>query len=749
MRFGILIFLALFLLQPLSLRAQTPRIIETELPGAQGFEIVQTPEGVASRPAGALPAPVGQEAFRPLPMARTAAQQQGLRFVLLGTSQLDGFPQAKAALQRAAARWEAAIRTRIDVEVEVDFGPTWFGRAYSTTDSSTLGFTNVRYSTIYFFNFPEFMLNLSTPAGEGGIGPRQRALYSALPSPYVDTDLGATWPLRITNALREALGLSGSPAPGRHAVGFNSRVKFDFDPRDGIGADEIDFEAVATRELGRVLGFLSTVGNREVAPAELPYAPPGAPYLPAELAIWDLYRFRPGVTLETFTAAPRLLLSQGEHVFFGGDAELPLSTMRPNRAGGDGSSAGHWKDDALTGRYLGIMDPTFPAGERAGITANDLSALELFGYLLRPEAPVVEVLAIDDGSRERAYSLEGALAVNRLTPARYPATLQSVRFSLPAPPPGITLAGTTLRVVAFADPAGTGQPPANPALLLDRTITLQQIPESRVLEIPIANGPSIAAGDLYVGVQSTNPELLAGVDLGGEPGRSFVSTNNGASFRGLQASNGGPFTLMIRAVMGASLNASQNAPPRLAAISPQAAAPGGPAFALSVFGQNFRGFENTSVVRWNGKDLETSYHSPSLLIARIGNAEIANAGKARVTVFTPGAGGGESAPVEFSIGTERPAPVVAALEPSLVDKLHECGVRLIGIDTPSVDLFTSKDLSAHQRFLANDMAILEGLALEGVRPGLYELIALPLKLAGFDASPVRAVLVAQAAGDPK
>lgn len=83
----------------------------------------------------------------------------------------------------------------------------------------------------------------------------------------------------------------------------------------------------------------------------------------------------------------------------------------------------------------------------------------------------------------------------------------------------------------------------------------------------------------------------------------------------------------------------------------------------------------------------------------------------------------------------------AALEPALVDKLHECGVRLIGIDTPSVDLFTSKDLPAHKRFLANDMAILEGLTLEGVAPGVYGLIALPLKLAGFDASPVRAVLV--------
>ena len=82
----------------------------------------------------------------------------------------------------------------------------------------------------------------------------------------------------------------------------------------------------------------------------------------------------------------------------------------------------------------------------------------------------------------------------------------------------------------------------------------------------------------------------------------------------------------------------------------------------------------------------------------------------------------------------------AALDPGLVDALHDRGVRLVGIDTPSVDLADSTDLPSHARFLANDMAILEGIVLSGVAPGRYELIALPLSLEGFDASPVRAVL---------
>jgi arylformamidase len=88
----------------------------------------------------------------------------------------------------------------------------------------------------------------------------------------------------------------------------------------------------------------------------------------------------------------------------------------------------------------------------------------------------------------------------------------------------------------------------------------------------------------------------------------------------------------------------------------------------------------------------------------------------------------------------------AALSPELVDDLHRRGVKLVGIDTPSVDLFDSKELPAHREFLKHNMAILEGLVLKAVPAGHYELVALPLKLVGFDASPVRAVLRTLPAG---
>jgi kynurenine 3-monooxygenase len=81
-----------------------------------------------------------------------------------------------------------------------------------------------------------------------------------------------------------------------------------------------------------------------------------------------------------------------------------------------------------------------------------------------------------------------------------------------------------------------------------------------------------------------------------------------------------------------------------------------------------------------------------------------------------------------------------ALSVELVEALAAQGVITIGIDTPSVDLQDSKDVPAHKAILRHDIAILEGLVLRDVPPGEYELIALPLPLVGFDASPVRAVL---------
>ncbi|WP_026695724.1 arylformamidase [Peribacillus kribbensis] len=72
--------------------------------------------------------------------------------------------------------------------------------------------------------------------------------------------------------------------------------------------------------------------------------------------------------------------------------------------------------------------------------------------------------------------------------------------------------------------------------------------------------------------------------------------------------------------------------------------------------------------------------------------------------------------------------------------LAEQGVKLLGLDLPSVDLLDSKPLPAHHTLSSRGIHILEGLVLDHVEEGIYELAALPLPIQGSDGSPVRAVL---------
>ena len=85
-------------------------------------------------------------------------------------------------------------------------------------------------------------------------------------------------------------------------------------------------------------------------------------------------------------------------------------------------------------------------------------------------------------------------------------------------------------------------------------------------------------------------------------------------------------------------------------------------------------------------------------------------------------------------------PALAAFAPATVERLADAGVRLIGIDSASIDPADSKTLDSHQVIRRRGLRVLENLVLDAVPEGDYELIALPLKLMTADASPVRAVL---------
>jgi len=577
--------------------------------------------------------------------------QGGFKIILRGTPQLEDFPAAKEAFLRAAATWESIIQSDVTVIIDVDYGPTLFGSPFG---GGTIGGTFVQTLA-----GPEIYPAVRERLIAAASNPQESELYQSLPAGTISTELGNVTALSAASPNLRVLGLInpvadpetepanfGSPP----AMGFNSNFTFDFDPSDGIDADKTDFDAVATHEIGHALGFITGVGSRELSPT--------ATTVPR---LWDLFRFRPGITLAGFATAPRVQLSGGEQVFFAGGNEFGLSTGRNNQTGGDQRQGSHWKEDdgtVGTGQYLGIMDPTIAGGTRKAITAAELSALDAFGFRVRPDATVTEEISADDSRMDTFFSRAGALVVNRLTPARYPATLRFVRIRIPVNP---SPAGSQIRLVAFNDPARTGQPPANPQLIFDQTLALPVLPASSFFEFKLSDGPTIASGDLYVGFQSADGAIRIAADVDAPRGRSFISADNGATFQPLQLEISGEMRALNfigRAVVSASFG--NNAAPAIQSLSPSAVAPGSQAFTLYVNGTNFL---PGSVVRWNGQDRPTTLINGAQLQAQIPAADVAADGSAAVTVVSPEPGGGPSNQLEVRITGDNPVPTLTRLSP--------------------------------------------------------------------------------------
>ena len=308
---------------------------------------------------------IDREARQPLKFikggeASEKAASAGLSIQLRGTTQLDAYPEAKAAFIRAAERWEAVIRDPISIIIDVDFGPTRFGTPYASPNllgSTSSDLRQGTYSSLRAAMLAKF------PSSE---------LYLKLPT-TVPTDHGSATTAVAPGASLRALGLlaaaqgASDPAP---SIGFNSAQPFDFDPTNGVNAGEYDFDAVVTHEMGHALGFDSLVGDLELHPTN-----------PLALSSLDLFRFRSGITLATFTTTQRVLSSGGDQFFFDGVTQVPMSTGRASDgSGGDTHQASHWKDINLLGSYIGIMVPVLPTGARGYMRSWDLDALSWLGY---------------------------------------------------------------------------------------------------------------------------------------------------------------------------------------------------------------------------------------------------------------------------------------------------------------------------------------------------------------------------------
>jgi len=303
-----------------------------------------------------------------------------LTIILRATSRLDANAPAKAAFIRAAAAWEAVINSPVTIFIDADFGPTDFDG--DPWEVGVLGSTS--HPSLRHQSYPTVRNALLAGANSA----QKIQTYNALPANTVPTNngSGSSIEMTVSTSLARAIGLIPPTALASDSaaqIGFNSNVSFDFDPNDGITGNRFDFEAVVTHEIGHALGFTSNSGSGDTAPA-----------------MWDLYRFRTGTTTSTFSTALRIMTAGGpagntlQFFFAPGLTELGLSTGGPQAAGsdvpgnvaGDGNQSSHWKEASQNGAQglIGIMDPRIPRNTRRLITANDTSALDIFGYNSTP-----------------------------------------------------------------------------------------------------------------------------------------------------------------------------------------------------------------------------------------------------------------------------------------------------------------------------------------------------------------------------
>jgi len=138
-----------------------------------------------------------------------------------------------------------------------------------------------------------------------------------------------------------------------------------------------------------------------------------------------LFRVRPDSINGGFGSLQRILSSGGEQSFYEGDATTPLSTGRPDGAGGDGRESSHWKDDSLLGRYLGVMDPTIGPGEHYYITDNDTAVLDAIGYRAISTTGPPTLIPLASGQSQRG---------GMVAPPPDAGVLSHLQYSIDVPP---------------------------------------------------------------------------------------------------------------------------------------------------------------------------------------------------------------------------------------------------------------------------------------------------------------------------
>ncbi len=295
-----------------------------------------------------------------LGLAALVSPVHAVNIVINAGTALSANSAALAAFNRAAVKWENLLLDPVTVTIDANLaslGSGILGQAGSTLLAG--GFAGIRNAMVF-----------------DNTGGALQALTDALPTSanaFVPTNRGLTNNLAASKANLKALGFTGLDAQYGVAdaeITFSTNFNFDYDNSNGVTAGFYDFESVAVHEIGHSLGFFSAVDS---AAANL------------TMRTLDLFRFGNSdnpTTLAEFTTAKRELRSGATAFFdlinplYGSPTQFGFSTG----ISGDGRQASHWKDDGITGNYLGIMDPTMAAGFIGTISQADLMALDVIGW---------------------------------------------------------------------------------------------------------------------------------------------------------------------------------------------------------------------------------------------------------------------------------------------------------------------------------------------------------------------------------